>query len=294
MEPNKIYEMCYGQKDDIKNLFVSLTPSESKRLIAKAVSEMLVVKECMKKGKIAISTGSTTGFVVEELLRTKIEIKEFPCGVNSIGRTCMTNENRIGTIFIENGKRINRNDVKDEWYDSKIRFDTFGKHDLYIKGANAVDKDGNAGFLIAHSTGGNLLLFAAQYSSKRISFIIPVGLEKLVTSVTEAARAMKGQNGYDYSFGRPCGFYVVTDAVIVTEIEAINILCGAKAVHVSSGGIGGSEGSVTLSVEGTDAQIKKLNNLLKSIKGEKPVENWKMDCSECENWCDYPYIPESR
>jgi len=270
------------------NLFVSLTPSESKRLIGKAVAEMPIVKECMKKGNIAISTGSTAGFAAEEILRERLELDRFPCGAITMGRPCRTPEDRIGTIFIEKGKRVDRSHVTDEAQDAKQRLDAFNKDDLYIKGANALDSDGHTGFLIANATGGSVLMFAIPYAAKRVPFIVPIGLEKLVPSVTEAAKAIKGQDGYDYSFGRACGFHVVTDAIVVTEIEAVNILCGAKAVHVSSGGIGGSEGSVVLSVSGSEEQIKSLYGLLKGIKGEKPIGNWKMDCKDCSNLCNYP------
>ena len=270
------------------NLFAALTPSESKRLIGKAVAEMPMVKECMKKGKIVISVGSTAGFVAEELLQSKLELERFPCGAITMGRPCRTPDDRIGTIFIEKGKRVDRSGVEDEAQDAVQYMNTLGTGDLYIKGANALDKEGNVGFLIANATGGNVLAFASRYATKRIPFIVPIGLEKLVPSVQEASRAIKGQDNYEYSFGRACGFYAVADAIVVTEIEAIDILCGAKAVHVSSGGIGGSEGSVVLSVSGTEEQIKLLFDLLKGIKGEKPIENWKMDCKDCSSLCNYP------
>ena len=270
------------------NLFVSLTPSESKRLIGKAVAEMPIVKERMKKGKIAISVGSTGGFVAEEILKTKIELKKYVSGLITGGKPCRTPTSKLPTIFLEDGKVIDRGSFEDEFEDSKKYMLALGKDDLYIKSANAVDQDGNAGFLIAHMVGGNVVLFTVSSSTKRVPFIIPVGLEKLVPSVIAAAKAVKGQDGYDYSFGRACGFHVVTDGIVVTEIEAIDILFGAKAVHVASGGIGGSEGSVVLSVEGTEEQIKSLYQLLKNIKGEPAVEGWKMDCKDCTKVCDYP------
>ena len=44
-----------------------------------------------------------------------------------------------------------------------------------------------------------------------------------------------------------------------------------KAYHICSGGVGGSEGAVTLSIEGNEASVKKAFDLIKSIKGEPPV-----------------------
>lgn len=272
------------------DLFVTLTPSESKRLIGKAVAEMPLVKERLKKGKIAISVGSTTGLVAEEILQTKLDVGNFISGLTINGRQCRTPGAKIGTIFIENGTRIDRSMItpENEYEDAKKYFAGLGKDDLYIKSANAVDVDGNAGFVIGHPEGGNVLLIAGPSATRRTPIIVPVGLEKLVPSVIKAAKAVRGLDGYDYSFGRGCGYHVISNATVVTEIEAIDILCGAKAVHVASGGISGSEGSVLLTVEGSKDQIEKLFKILKGVKGEKPIESWKMDCKNCAKMCNYP------
>ena len=58
-----------------------------------------------------------------------------------------------------------------------------------------------------------------------------------------------------------------------------------------SGGIGGSEGAVTLSVEGTEANVKKALDLVNSLKNEPPTscersyfvsspEDYKFDANE--------------
>jgi hypothetical protein len=63
----------------------------------------------------------------------------------------------------------------------------------------------------------------------------------------------------------------MVNAKIVTEIEALGVLAGVTAVHVASGGIGGSEGSVVLSVDGDEASLEKAFTLVKGIKGESAV-----------------------
>ncbi|MDO8687822.1 MAG: hypothetical protein Q7K41_04455, partial [Dehalococcoidales bacterium] len=60
-------------------------------------------------------------------------------------------------------------------------------------------------------------------------------------------------------------------AKVVTEIEALAILFGVSAAMVGAGGIGGSEGTVVLVIEGGEASVDKAFGLIKSIKGEKPV-----------------------
>ncbi|MHC4574780.1 MAG: hypothetical protein ACYS76_11740 [Planctomycetota bacterium] len=61
---------------------IVLTVSESKRLIAKAVAEMPIVKEALTKGMVIVCKGTTNTYVAEELLGRKI-----PHGAYVYGRT---------------------------------------------------------------------------------------------------------------------------------------------------------------------------------------------------------------
>ena len=54
---------------------VALTPSESKRVIAKGVAALPEVKRAMERGLIVVGRGTTNAFVVEELTGEKIENK---------------------------------------------------------------------------------------------------------------------------------------------------------------------------------------------------------------------------
>ena len=58
---------------------------------------------------------------------------------------------------------------------------------------------------------------------------------------------------------------------VVTEIQAFAILACVRAYHIGSGGVGGSEGSVHLSLEGDEERVNNAFELVKSIKGEPPV-----------------------
>ena len=58
---------------------------------------------------------------------------------------------------------------------------------------------------------------------------------------------------------------------VVTEIQAFALLAGVRAYHLASGGVGGSEGAVVLSLEGDEEKVEKAFELVKSIKGEPPV-----------------------
>ncbi len=68
--------------------------------------------------------------------------------------------------------------------------------------------------------------------------------------------------------GQSAGFMPVVNALVVTEIQAIELLTGVTAVHVGSGGVAGSEGAVMLALEGEHDVVLKAFELIGDIKGE--------------------------
>lgn len=64
---------------------VALTPSESKRVIAKGVAALPEVKRAMKPGLIVIGRGTTNAFVAEELTGDKIENKRHYAAESIVG-----------------------------------------------------------------------------------------------------------------------------------------------------------------------------------------------------------------
>ncbi|MBO4289063.1 MAG: hypothetical protein J5865_03060 [Lachnospiraceae bacterium] len=269
------------------SILVTLTPAESKRLIGKALCEHPLVKKAMKHGRILISNGTTTGDFVEELLQEKMDIARFACGVVTAGVQCMTPEDRIRSVYVENGKRIANDESKGVYEELQAWIDGMGPGDVYVKGANAIDAEGNAGYLLANPKGGNVMAALPAIAARGVGFLIPTGLEKLVASVPEAGRHMRGIREYDYTFGLGCGYAAVSSGIIVHEIAALEILTGAKAFHAASGGVGGAEGAVTLVIEGTAEQLEKTAELLKSVKGEPALRSWKQSCGDCGFRCWY-------
>ena len=59
---------------------------------------------------------------------------------------------------------------------------------------------------------------------------------------------------------------------IVTEVEAFEILSGAKATVIAAGGIGGNEGARAFVVEGTREEVKKAMSLVLQVRNEPPVQ----------------------
>ena len=108
-------------------------------------------------------------------------------------------------------------------------------------------------------------------SAQGIAIIAPVGLEKLVLSVPEAASGW-GQLTLDYVMGVKVGMAAVATALVVTEIQALALLAGVRARLVASGGVSGSEGAVILLLEGDRESIDAAVELVEWIKGEPKIE----------------------
>lgn len=244
---------------------VVLNPSESRRLLAKATVALPEVQNAWKNGTIIIARGVTNAYVTEELLGVKVEPKAGQT-VGMVVAGC-TNANcgppPCTAHVIRKGKVV-------ENADSTVEIKTFGPEDVFIKGANAVDRDGNAGIFVSSVKGGTWGMFTPYVTSRNSQVIIPVGLEKMIPSVWEAFNH-SGIYHFKYSMGLPPKLTPAISGQVVTEIQALAVLCGVKAYHLGSGGVGGSEGAVILSIEGDEAHVVKAFELTKSIKGEPPV-----------------------
>jgi hypothetical protein len=263
----------------------TLTPAESKRLIAKAVVEMEEVKLAREKAYIILAGGTTNGFIAQELLKEKVEPQRFTAGTNICGLLCVTspNDRHPFPIILERGAVSKK--------DFKAALEDFSIHTVFIKGANAIDPQGNVGIITAGWDGGTVGNSLGILTSTGLRYLVPVGLEKLIPSVPEAVASV-GSKTFDYSLGANFGMFLLTNANIVTEIRALKILANVHAKLVAAGGIGGSEGSVVLVAEGADLDVKKAIALAESIKGEKPVPALKGLCKTCLYNCRFKGMEE--
>lgn len=263
----------------------TLTPAESKRLIAKAVVEMEEVKIAKERAYIILSGGTTNGFIAQELLKDKINPERFTAGTNVCGFLCVTNpdDRHPFPVILEKGQVIKK--------DFKAALEDFSIHTVFIKGANAIDPQGNVGVITSGWDGGTVGNSLGILSSTGLRYITAVGLEKLIPSVPEAVAAV-GAKTFDYSLGANFGMFILTNANVVTEIRALKILANVNAKLVAAGGIGGSEGSVVLVIEGAEADVKKAISLIESIKGEKPVPSLKGLCKKCLYACKFKGMEE--
>lgn len=244
---------------------VTLNPSESRRLLAKAVVALPEVQNAWKNGMIIIARGITSAYISEELFGISVK----PKAGQTIGMVVngITDANSGSPPctwhVIRKGKVV-------EGADSNVEILDFGPDDVFIKGANAVDKEGNAGIMTSSVKAGTWGMFTPIVTPRGSQLIIAVGLEKLVPSVMEACNH-SGIYYFKYSLGLPAKLCPAITSKVVTEIQALAVLAGVKAVHICSGGVGGSEGAVVLALEGDEAHVEKAFELVKSIKGEPPV-----------------------
>lgn len=270
----------------MSDMVFALTPSDSKRLLAKAVAKLDNVRRAKESGKILIGNGSTNSYVVEELFGISLEKKRFPCGLVTGGVTCRTPDSRIPPLYFDCGEEVKQT-PGEAMYEFMRKFIAGMKPgDMLIKGANAVDKDRNIGILLSHDQAGTIGVALPILAAQGIQIVAPVGIEKLVVSVVESSRSLPGIHKSKYSLGHGFGYLVITNALVVTEIEALKILTGVETTHLGSGGIGGSEGAVVLLARGSDEEIDTTYQLIKGIKGEKRFEGWKYKCGECNFKCD--------
>lgn len=279
---------------------VVLTPTESKSLIAKAVARMDVVKRALSRGTVVIHPSSSTFFIVKEITgdepktdhwvlglvlpqglcrETGAQLKEPP--PNQVQELKFSPDRFPFKWVIKGGKLLSGILL------GKI-LDEMGPEDVYIKGCNALDIKGNAGVLFGHAGGGTFgRVMAAQ---KRIGFsiILPIGLEKLIpVTIAQAAKAARRAD-FEYGMGMPCGLYPARGKTI-TELQAIEILSGAKAVPNAAGGLGGAEGAIVLAIEGDKKQVTKAIEYVEQSKGARLPQARALPCHLCTvQDCHFP------
>ena len=241
------------------HVVLSLTVSESKRLIAKGVAAADFVRRAIDEGTLAVASGTTNAYVVEEITGERFDKKTFVTG-----RTLPHGYDGPATSFTHPELVIR----KGERLDLKVTeaLEEMGPGDVCVKGANALNYErGQAAVLIGHPTGGTVGATIGTIVSRRICYLHPVGLEKNVAVDLEdvARRLIRDPEG------RGPTLWVVPGCIF-TEIEALRVLAGVEAFPVASGGIGGAEGAVWLGMVGEQKQLEVAEAAIESVRGEPP------------------------
>jgi hypothetical protein len=270
---------------------VILTPTESKKLIAMAIAGLDVVRQAAREGMVVMHPSSSTYFIFEELTGKKPGTNYWVCGVVAPRGTCVEMAMVLGG-HSPPAKDYNPGDLRGQWAIKKGKvllevplselLAQMAPGDVYIKGVNALDTQGKVGILIGEpAKGGALGLVLAAWRKKKFSIIYPAGLEKLIPiSISQAAREAK-RTQYEYGMGLPAGLFPCPEGKTITEINAVEMLSGATAVPVASGGLGGAEGATTLIIKGTDEQVKSAIDYVEKSKGAMLPPLRLCKCSDC-------------
>ena len=239
-----------------------LTVSAGKRLIAKAMPYLEQIDTALKDHTVVIISGSTNGYVAEEILtqigqKGDFDKKTFWRGVNAgPGAKLQKGAYSDCDIVIEKGV----------WVKGKTIFDvvqTLGVNDVILKGANAVQADRKqAGIQIGNPMFGTSGPILEATLGKRTQLVIPVGLEKRIFgSISEIASKINKPSASGTRL-LPIG------GTIITELEAVNLISGASAEIVAAGGVFGAEGGYWIAATGTEEQLDVIIEVIKEIQPE--------------------------
>lgn len=250
---------------------VVLTHSECKRLIAKGIVKYPDIEDALKDGKIFVARGSTTAYVLEELIGETIEKSLYVAGQVTGDKEklfrlgSLAGEKRLKEIVIDKGKKREIDDIK-------IEIKEFMPGDVMIKGGNTLGNDGIAGVYIAHPEGGTIGAILPHATARGIPIIIPISLSRMIDdSVWELSQILGNQVvETEYCMGLPIGLMPIPGEVF-TELEAFDLLYpDIHVFHIGSSGVGDAEGSLHFLLVGEDEDVKEAySNIVSLVKLEE-------------------------
>ena len=256
---------------------VSLTPSMSKRLIAKGIAKLDFIKKALKNGVIGIANSTTGAFIVEELTGEKVDKGRYACGIiTSDGKTCVTDyDQQLPTVIIIKGKvhRIPRNQ---NMYPYVMKM---GPEDVVIKSGNVLDPYGKAAVMLGDPDGGEIGQIMGLILGKGIKLLVPMTLNKTIPIPIEKAITESGICKVSKSMGMPIGLMPLP-GIVFTEIDAIKILTGAEAIPISMGSAEG-DGVLTMIIKGDERSVEEAWKIINEIKNEPKVKAIPMSCEKC-------------
>lgn len=247
----------------MKKLLVTLTPAEGKRLIAKGLLVTDLIKKALKDGYLCITLGTTSAYLVEEILGDYDKTKHIAGIVVPKGLAVTESDSRAFDAIFRKGEYLDEKKVKDV-------LDEMGPNDVIIKSANGLDENYVPLVLLASDVGGTWGSFIGAAVAKNIKIIMPVGLEKSIPVAYEEFCGQFGKDDWDYAIGTPVGVAGVTEGIAFTEIDALEALFGVAATPISAGGVNGAEGAITLFIEGDEKGVHAAYEFLTDLKGEPP------------------------
>lgn len=262
---------------------VTLSPEESKRLIAKAIAAMPEMRHALKNGIIGLARCTTNAFVAEELIGRPLADRGAYCSgfFTARGACALQGKFQEKLLVLDHGE--------ERWLSYEqgniAQFiERMDKDDVIIKSGNVIDPEGRVGCLVASPTGGEIGAYLPPILVKGIRFLVPMTLNKTVAVPLERMIDALGMSKIDPTrcHGLRCGMMPMPGTVI-TEIEAIRQLTGAETTPVATGGIGSGAGAVMLVVDGAEESVDAAWRLVSAIrdKGEPPLADPNIACADC-------------
>jgi hypothetical protein len=268
-------------KDTRMKALATLTPEESKRLIAMAIVELEPVRKAKIEGIIGLARCTSCAYVVEELIGKNLENRGAYCSGFIVGDgSCALQSQYQEKLLV-----INRGE--EHWLhytEGNISefIDQMDCDDVIIKSGSVMDPQGNVGCLVANPIGGEIGAYLPYILAKGITLIVPMTINKTVAYPLSGIMSALGITKLDSErcHGMRCGMMPMP-GMVITEIDAIRQLTGADALPVAVNGIGSGAGAVMLLIEGSDDEVNNAWALIGKIKGEPPLPDPPSPCEDC-------------
>ncbi len=249
---------------------VVLTHSECKRLIARGLLKHPEIEDALQDGKIFVARGSTTAYVLEELLGKPIKKSYYVAGQVTGNKEALfrlgslKGEKRLKEVIVDKGTKKEIDDIRTELKE-------FMPGDVMIKGGNTLGNDGIAGVYLAHPESGTIGAMIPHAIARGIPIIVPISLSRSIDdSVWELSQVLGSKTVEpEYCMGLPIGIMPIPGEVF-TELEAFDVLYPDIYVfHIGSGGVGDGEGTLHFLLVGEDKEVKEAyDDLVKLAKSE--------------------------
>ena len=255
---------------------IVLTTAESKKLIAKAVVQIPFVRKALNEGVVVIHPSSTTSFIFEEITGSKPE-GAWVFGLVAPGGLYRSKEAvaQIEQSNVAEGNPV----VRKQWVFEKGILQSSEKlddilskmteKDVFIKGCNALDSDGNVAVLSSSpKTGGTSGKVCKAKEKIGFHWLVPVGVEKLIPSSIIKVNEYMGTDKADSGMGLKCGLFPIPGEKI-DECDALKILFEINAIVAGCGGLAGAEGSTILYVRDSEERIMSVLGFVEELLGTK-------------------------
>ncbi|MBF0107875.1 MAG: hypothetical protein HQL76_01685 [Magnetococcales bacterium] len=246
---------------------VVLRPGEARALIGLCIASMDAVRQRTRSGHMVVVGGTTTRHVVHHLLGEDPGRDSFAVGQIRHGNLGETPQpiRGPGPYLFDEGQ------VTRGWPARLL--EKFGPGDIYIKGANAIDHEGNAAILLGSPMGGSIGVALPILAARGGHLILPVTLEKLIPSVPKSL-GLLGQGKIDHVMGNETGLIPIMagSATVITELQAMRHLADVTATAVAAGGVDDCAGARVIHFTGASENVEKMWDIIIRLRDTELVD----------------------